>query len=83
MAYKRPDQNAPEDPVLDVISEILSSGRTGWLYKDMVRDQKIALAAVAQPNFPGTKYPGAVPVLRRAQYGQDRGREREGAGSDH
>jgi len=57
MAYKRPSQEDKDDPVFDVISDILSGGRTGWLYKDLVRDQKIALAAIAQPTFPGGKYP--------------------------
>ncbi|MEO7146114.1 MAG: pitrilysin family protein [Bryobacteraceae bacterium] len=56
-AYKRPDQNDKDDPVFDVLSEILSSERTGLLYQDLVRDKKIALGAFAQSNFPGGKYP--------------------------
>jgi predicted Zn-dependent peptidase len=57
IAYKRPDENNPDDPVLDVISEILSGGRTGTLYTDMVRDKKIALGASTYPAYPGAKYP--------------------------
>ncbi len=57
IGYKRPDQNSPDDLVFDVIAEILSGGRTGMLYTDMVRDRKMALAALAQPTFPGGKYP--------------------------
>jgi predicted Zn-dependent peptidase len=57
VGYKRPDQNDNDDPVFDVLSEILSSGRTGLLYQDMVRDKKMALGAFAQSNFPGGKYP--------------------------
>jgi predicted Zn-dependent peptidase len=57
IAYKRPDQNDKADPVLDVISGILSSGRTGMLYKDLVRDRKIALAAQAVATVPSGKYP--------------------------
>ena len=57
VGYKRPDQNDKDDPVFDVLSEILSSGRTGLLYQEMVRDKKIALGAFAQSNFPGGKYP--------------------------
>jgi predicted Zn-dependent peptidase len=53
--------------VFDVIASILSSGRTGLLYKDLVRDKKIALAAQAAASFPSGKYPNlfvmlAVPV---------------------
>ncbi len=55
--YKRPDQHHKDDPVFDVIGSILSSGRTGMLYKEMVRDKKIALAAMAAPAFPQAKYP--------------------------
>ena len=36
---------------------ILSSGRTGLMYKDLVQDKKIALAAQAIGNFPGSRYP--------------------------
>ena len=58
VGYKRPDQYSKEDPVFDVINGILSSGRTGLLYKDLVRDKQIALeAAVADDTFPGGRYP--------------------------
>jgi predicted Zn-dependent peptidase len=57
IAYKRPNQISKDDAVFDVISEILSGERTGLLYKELVRDQKIALAAGAQASFPGGKYP--------------------------
>ncbi len=57
IGYKRPDERDEDDPVFDVVSEILSSGRTGWMYRELVRDKKIALAAQAVPSFPGGKYP--------------------------
>src|SRR5260221_10448236 len=57
IGYKRPDQYDKDDPVFDVITMILASGRTGILYKDMVRDKKLALAAISAPTFPGGKYP--------------------------
>ena len=40
IGYKRPDQYNKDDPVFDVISGILSSGRTGMLYKELVRDKQ-------------------------------------------
>lgn len=57
IAYKRPDQNHKDDPALDVLSDVLSGGRTGRLYTELVRDKQIALAAETAPSFPGGKYP--------------------------
>ena len=57
IAYKRPDQNDKDDPVMDVLGDILAGGRTGLLYTELVRDKQIALAAEAAPEFPGGKYP--------------------------
>ena len=57
IAYKRPDQYSPDDATLDVLSDVLSEGRTGIIYKEMVRDKKIALAAGTQSTFPSGKYP--------------------------
>lgn len=58
IAYKRPDQNSPDDNVFDVLGEVLAGGRTGLLYTELVRDKRMALGAFAQPTFPGGKYPG-------------------------
>jgi len=55
--YHRPDTRDPDDAVYDVISDILSSGRTSRLYRALVRDKKIAAAAAGFSGFPGTKYP--------------------------
>jgi len=57
IGYKRPDQLDADDPVFDVLSEILSGGRTGLLYQELVRDKQIALEAASQATFPGGKYP--------------------------
>jgi predicted Zn-dependent peptidase len=57
IGYKRPDQNDKDDPVFDVISLILSGGRTSILYKDMVEDKRIALSAQTGPTFPDGRYP--------------------------
>jgi tape measure domain-containing protein len=40
-----------------VLSDVLSEGRTGIIYKEMVRDKKIALAAGTQATFPSGRYP--------------------------
>jgi len=57
VGYKRPDTLSKDDSVFDVISGVLSSGRTGLLYKELVRDKQIAVAAEAEDTFPGGKYP--------------------------
>ena len=57
IAYKRPSQYSPDDASLDVLSEILSGGRTGLIYKELVRDKKIALGAGSSDTFPAGKYP--------------------------
>ncbi len=56
VAYHRPSQDDKDDPVFDVISGLLSGGRTSIMYRDMVRDKKLALSAGAEGSFPGGKY---------------------------
>src|SRR5665213_881578 len=57
IAYKRPDQYSKESAALDVLEQILSGGRTSIIYKEMVRDKKIALGAASYSTYPGGKYP--------------------------
>lgn len=57
VGYKRPDQYDKDDPVFDVISSILSGGRTGLLYQDLVRDKQVALEAEAGDSYPDSRYP--------------------------
>jgi predicted Zn-dependent peptidase len=57
IGYKRPDQYDKDDPVFDILSEILSSGRTGLMYQELVRDKQLALAAEAGDSFPAGRYP--------------------------
>ncbi len=54
--FKRPSQYDKDDPVFDLVSMILSSGRTSRLYKEMVQDKQIAAAAQAEPMYPGGRY---------------------------
>jgi predicted Zn-dependent peptidase len=55
--YHRPAHDHPDDAVYDVISDLMSSGRTSRLYRSLVRDKKIAAAAAGFAGFPGVKYP--------------------------
>ncbi len=51
--YHRPSYLDPDDAVYDVISDLLSSGRTSRLYRSLVRDKKIAVTASGFSGFPG------------------------------
>jgi len=55
--YHRPAASHPDNATYDVISMLMSSGRTSRLYKTLVRDQKIAAGAAGFNGFPGEKYP--------------------------
>jgi len=79
IAYKRPDQYSKDDPVFDVISLILSSGRTGLLYKDLVQEKKIALVAQASATFAGGRYPNLFVFFLAPSVGHTGGRGPEGA----
>ena len=57
IGYKRPAETHPDDPVFDLLGLILSSGRTGLMYKELVENQRISLAAESDATFPGGRYP--------------------------
>jgi predicted Zn-dependent peptidase len=55
--YHRGSALHPDDAVYDVISDLLSAGRTSRLYRSLVRDKKIAAGAAGFSGIPGDKYP--------------------------
>ena len=55
--YHRPAATDPDNAAYDVISMLMSNGRTSRLYKSLVRDKKIAVNASGFNGFPGEKYP--------------------------
>ncbi len=55
--YHRPANTDPDNATYDVISMLLSSGRTSRFYKSLVRDQKIATRVSGFNGNPGEKYP--------------------------
>jgi len=57
IGYKRPDQYDRDDPAFDVLAVILSSGRTSVLYRELVEQKKLALAAQAIATYPNGRYP--------------------------
>lgn len=68
--YHRPAVTHPDNAIYDVISDIMSKGRTSRLYRSLVRDKKIAAVAQGFNGFPGQKYPNlfaffAIPTRGR------------------
>jgi len=63
IGYKRPDQYDKDDPVFDCLQLILSSGRTGLLYKQMVEEKRVSLDAQAGATFPDGRYPNLFVFL--------------------
>jgi predicted Zn-dependent peptidase len=57
IGYHKPSVSHPDDVVFDAVQDILSGGRTSRLYRSLVEDKKIAVAAGGFPGFPGNKYP--------------------------
>jgi predicted Zn-dependent peptidase len=60
--YHKPGYLDPDEAVYDVISDLMTSGRTSRLYRSLVRDQKIAAQAGGFGGFPGNKYPNSFIV---------------------
>ncbi|MBE9197958.1 MULTISPECIES: pitrilysin family protein [unclassified Nodularia (in: cyanobacteria)] len=54
--YHRPSVSHPDDAVYEIISGLLSNGRTSRLYKSLVEQQSLALNAQGFSGFPGDKY---------------------------
>jgi predicted Zn-dependent peptidase len=70
IGYHKPGINHPDDAVFDAITDIIGMGRTSRLYKSLVKEKKIAVAASGFQGLPGNKYPGlflfyAVPAKGR------------------
>jgi predicted Zn-dependent peptidase len=55
IGYHQPNVNHPDNAPLEVVSEIVGVGRTSRLYKDLVKEKKIAVSANAGLN--PSKYP--------------------------
>ena len=58
--YHIPALSHPDYPIYEVISELLSSGRTSRLYKSLVEEKQVALTAQGFNGFPGDKYPNLM-----------------------
>lgn len=55
--YKSVAADHSDAAALEMLSQILSAGRTSRLYRRMVQDEQLALGVQALTGFPGTRYP--------------------------
>src|SRR5690606_14847805 len=56
VGYHRPSAYHADDPAFQVLSDVLSNGRTSRLYRALV-ETELALSANVISSFPGEKYP--------------------------
>jgi predicted Zn-dependent peptidase len=57
VGYKRPSQLDKDDIPLDLIQILLSQGRTGMLYSELVQEKHLAQQAQAVANIPDGNFP--------------------------
>ena len=66
--YHIPSLSDPDYLVYEVISQLLSNGRTSRLYQSLVEEQ-VALSAQGFSGFPGDKYPNLMMVYAQTAPG--------------
>jgi predicted Zn-dependent peptidase len=57
VAYHVPQGTHPDWPVIEAIADYLGSGRTSLLYKNLVKEKKIAADVGVMAGWPANKYP--------------------------
>ncbi len=66
-----PEGTNPDRPALDALCDYLGQGRTSLLYKNLVKEKKIAMNVGAFAGFPGNKYPTLMAVFAMSSAGND------------
>ena len=80
VGYKRPSQYDKDDIPLDLIQILLSQGRTGMLYSELVQEKRLAQQAQAIATNPDGRFPNLFVFLLVPAPGAYRGGESAGAG---
>ncbi|HEY4491251.1 MAG TPA: insulinase family protein, partial [Acidobacteriota bacterium] len=60
VGYHMPDFNHPDRIVADVLLDVAGRGRASRLYKNLVKQKRIAISTSGFSGFPGTKYPSLI-----------------------
>ena len=56
-AFKRPSELSPEDPAFAVMNAVLSGGRGGLLYRELVETRRVAVDVRAIAAYPSGRFP--------------------------
>ncbi len=70
-AYHSVAFDDPDSAVFDVMTTILSSGRTSRLYQSLVEEKQLALVAQGFSGFPADKYPNLLMFYAQSAPGQN------------
>ena len=60
IGYHRPDVRHKDSTPLEALANIMGTGRSSRLNQVLVKDKKVAVAAVGITGFPGEKFPNLV-----------------------
>jgi predicted Zn-dependent peptidase len=63
MGFKNPGMSHPDIFALIMASEVLSNGKTGRFYRNLVEGQQLALYAAAGASTPGNRYPSLFVIV--------------------
>lgn len=63
MGFKNPGMSHPDIYPLIMASEVLSNGKTGRFYRNLVEGKQLALYAAAGASTPGNRYPSLFVVV--------------------
>lgn len=56
IGFHKPTLPSRDDYTFDIISQLLSSGRSSHLYKELVLEKKIASSVYSSSSFPGSRF---------------------------
>ena len=63
IGFHKPNPPHPDDVVCEVISGLLSYGRTSRFYQKLVEERKIAVDISTSSSFPGVRYPNLFVIF--------------------
>ncbi|MFH1699506.1 MAG: pitrilysin family protein [Candidatus Zixiibacteriota bacterium] len=69
MGFHRPEVTDDDDVLYSAMADYLGQGRTSLLYKNLVKDKKIATAVQAFDSYPASKYPNLFGVFAMPSQG--------------
>ena len=62
IGFHNPGMNHPDIYAIIMACEVLTNGKTGRFYKNLVEGRELALHAWAYPSYPGSRYPSLTVI---------------------